>query len=141
MRLSRLAFPLLTVLAVMILTTSTPTLQAASAATQTFTEKDSGRTATLKVGERLRLNLRNPGSGGYAVLEPVYDRQVLTLLSRQDIPPEKRPQPLMGDFGRIEFIWEARQPGSTELSVPIARPWEKDKPPEFFVKLQVVVAK
>jgi predicted secreted protein len=141
MRISRLALLLLTVFAVLALLASTRGLQAALAATYTFTEKDSGRTATLKLGDRLRLNLRNPGSGGYTVLAPVYDHQILTLLSREDIPPVKRPQPLMGDFGRIEFTWEARQPGATAVTVPIARPWEKNKPPEKFVKIQVVVVK
>lgn len=140
MRLFRLTVQLLMVFAVLGLSAAPPPLQASAAATHSLTEKDSGRTVTLKVGDRLRLNLRNPGSGGYAVLPPLYDHQVLTLLSREDIPPEKRPQPLMGDFGRIEFTWEARQPGATAVSVPIARPWEKDKPPEFFVKIQVVVA-
>ncbi|MCX5892958.1 MAG: protease inhibitor I42 family protein [Deltaproteobacteria bacterium] len=113
-------------------------VQAAPAAI-TLTEKDSGRTLTLKVGETLVLNLRNPGSGGYNVLPPVYDGEILALLSRKDIPPEKRPQPLMGDFGRIEFTWEARQPGTTEVTVNIARPWEKTKPPEQFMKIRVRV--
>jgi predicted secreted protein len=138
LRLSRLAF-LLTVFSIMGLLASTQPLRAAPAATHTLTEKDSGKTVTLKVGERLRLNLRNPGDGGYAVLPPVYDHQVLTLLSREDIPPEKRPLPLMGDFGRIAFTWEARQPGTTGVTVNIARPWEKTKPPEQFLQIRVLV--
>ncbi len=112
----------------------------AGPAALTLTEADSGRTVTLKVGETLVLNLRNPGSGGYNVLPPVYDGEILALLSRKDIPPEKRPQPLMGDFGRIEFTWEARQPGATEVTVNIARPWEQTKPPEQFVKIRVRVS-
>lgn len=63
-------------------------LQAGPAAL-TFTEKDSGRTVTLKVGGKLRLNLRHPESGGYNVLPPVYDADILTLLSRRDLPPAK----------------------------------------------------
>ena len=87
----------------------------------TLTEADSGRTVTLKVGETLLLNLRNPGGGGYNVLPPVYDGEILTLLSRRDIPPAKS---MPGDFGRIEFVWQARQAGDTEVTVNIARPWE-----------------
>ena len=118
-----------------------PPVQAAPAAVSVLTEKDSGRTVTLKVGERLRLNLRNPASGGYTVLTTAYDAKILTLLSRQDIPPAGGPTPLTGDFGRIEFVWEAREPGETEVTVNIAREWEKAKPPEQFVKIRVRVSK
>lgn len=135
---SRIAPLLMTGFLLIALILPSALVQAAPAAL-TLTEKDSGRTLTLKVGETLVLNLRNPGSGGYNVLPPVYDGEILALLSRKDIPPEKRPQPLMGDFGRIEFTWEARQPGATEVTVNIARPWEKTKPPEQFMKIRVRV--
>lgn len=102
----------------------------------TLTEADSGRTVTLKVGETLLLNLRNPGGGGYNVLPPVYDGEILTLLSRRDIPPAKS---MPGDFGRIEFVWQARQAGDTEVTVNIARPWEKTAPPKQFMKIRVRV--
>ena len=91
---------------------------------------------TLKVGETLLLNLRNPGGGGYNVLPPVYDGEILTLLSRRDIPPAKS---MPGDFGRIEFVWQARQAGDTEVTVNIARPWEKTAPPKQFMKIRVRV--
>lgn len=123
-----------------LLVTALP-VQAASAATYTLTEKDSGRTVTMRVGEKLRLDLRNPASGGYTTLAPTYDATILTLLSRQDLPPEKRPKPLMGDFGRLEFTWEARAPGETAVTVNIARPWEKDKPPEQYVRIRVRVGR
>jgi inhibitor of cysteine peptidase len=110
-------------------------LRAAPAAL-TLTEKDSGRTVTLKAGETLLVNLRNPGSGGYNVLPPVYDGEILTLLSRRDLPPAKS---IPGDFGRIEFVWQARQAGDTEVTINIARPWEKNKSPEQFTKFRVRV--
>ena len=92
----------------------------------------------MKVGETLLLNLRNPGSGGYNVLPPVYDGEILTLLSRRDLPPtQSRP----GDFGRIELVWQARQPGEAEVTVNIARPWEKHTPPEHFMKIRVRVSR
>ena len=114
-----------------------PPVQAAPAAV-TLTEKDSGRTVTLKVGESLVLNLRNPASGGYNVLPPALDDKILTFMYRRDLAPKKA---LPGDFGRLEFTWQARQPGDTEVTVNIARPWEKDKPPEQFVKIRVIVSK
>ena len=123
-----------------LLLTALP-VQVASAATYTLTEKDSGRTVTLQVGDKLLLDLRNPASGGYNTLAPAYDAKILTLLSRQDLPPEKRPKPLAGDFGRLEFTWEAKAPGETAVTVNIARPWEKDKPPEQYVRIRVRVGK
>lgn len=138
---SRVTVLLLSCLLVPALLLPGPPVQAAPSATYTLTEKDSGRTVTLQVGDKLLLNLRNPASGGYTVLAPAYDAKILTLLSRQDIPPEKRPTPLLGDFGRLEFIWEAKEPGETAVTVNIARPWEKGKPPEQFVQLRVQVTK
>ena len=103
-------------------------VQAAPAAL-TLTEKDSGRTVTLKVGETLVLNLRNPASGGYNVLPPAFDDKILTFMYRRDLAPKKA---LPGDFGRLEFAWQARQAGDTEVTVNIARPWEKTHAPGAF---------
>ncbi len=141
MRLPQVPALVLTGFLVMALLLAAPPVLAAAPATYTLTEKDSGRMVPLKVGDKLLLNLRNPASGGYTVLPPVYDAKILTLLSRQDLPPEKRPMPLLGDFGRLEFTWEAREPGETEVTVNIARPWEKTKPPEQFVRIRVRVGK
>jgi predicted secreted protein len=137
----RSSVPLLTCFLVMALLLPASPVPAAPSATYTLTEKDSGRTLTVKVGDKLLLNLRNPASGGYTTLAPAYDAKILTLLSRQDLPPEKRPTPLMGDFGRLEFTWEARAPGESAVTVNIARPWEQDKPPEQFVKIRVRVGR
>ncbi len=135
-RRSRVAPFLMAGLLLMALMLPATPVQAAPA-DLTLTEKDSGRTVTLKVGETLLLNLRNPGSGGYQVLPPVYDGEVLTLRGRRDLPPtQSRP----GDFGRIEFVWQARQAGDTEVTVNIARPWEKNKPPEQFMRIRVRVS-
>jgi predicted secreted protein len=98
---------------------------------------DSGRTVTLQVGEKLLLNLRNPGDGGYNVLPPIFDAAILSFLSRRDLPPR---QPRPGDFGRLEFTWQARRPGETVVTVNIARPWEKTKAPEQYVKIRVRVS-
>lgn len=138
MRLSPVSSLLMTCFLAMALAVLLLPLPAA-AATYTLSEKDSGRTVTLRVGDQLLVNLRNPGDGGYAVLPPVFDHKILTFLSRQDIPPPRRPTPLMGDFGRIAFTWEARTPGETDLTVNIARPWEKTRPPEQFLRVHILV--
>jgi predicted secreted protein len=108
-----------------------------AAPAQLLTEKDGGKTVTLRVGERLALNLRNPGDGGYTVATPVYNKGVLKLLSRETLPGG--PPPTVGDFGRIVFTLEAEGAGETDLTVQISREWEKEKPPLDYVKVKVRV--
>ena len=106
---------------------------------QVLTEQDIGKTVTLRVGEKLALDLRNPASGGYTVGTPVYDERVLKLLSRKNIPPAAATPPKLGDFGRIVFEFAAAAPGETNLSVRISREWEKETPPRDYVKVRVRV--
>jgi predicted secreted protein len=104
-----------------------------------LTEQDSGKSVTLKVGEQLTLNLRNPASGGYTVAAPVFDERVLRLISRETRPPEPAAPPRLGDFGRLVFVFAAAAPGATDLAVKISREWEKDQPPLDYVKYMVKV--
>lgn len=106
-----------------------------------LTEKDTGTTVTLRVGEHLILDLRNPASGGYTQISPDYDPAVLKMLSRKQVPPQPAPKPRLGDFGRIILKWQAENPGETELIVRISRPWEKGKSPLPYVRLKVLVGK
>ena len=132
---SRVAPLLMAGFLLMVLALPAAPLQAAPAVL-TLTEKDSGQTVTLKVGETLVLNLRNPASGGYNLLPPAFNDKILTFMYRRDLAPQKA---LPGDFGRLEFAWQARQAGDTEVTVKIARPWETHKPPEQFMKIRVRV--
>ncbi len=101
-------------------------------------EKDRGRTVTLKVGQKLVLNLRNPASGGYNTNPPIFAASVLKLASQKKLPPEPRKPPLAGDFGQLYFEWEAVAPGATDITINIYRPWEKKAPEEFWrVKVRV----
>jgi predicted secreted protein len=104
-----------------------------------ITEQDNGKTIILKVGERFVLNLRNPASGGYDVVTPVYDAHILKLVSRKDLPPEPTPFPKAGDFGKIVFTGEAAAVGETDLTVQIAREWEKQKPPLDYLQVRIRV--
>lgn len=102
----------------------------------TITEKDTGRAFTVKVGQKLVVDLRNPGSGGYDVLAPEYDARILKLLGQRRQP---RTDPRrMGDFGRVVFEFEVLKTGQTDLVVPIKRPWEKQSEVYLKVKISVV---
>lgn len=101
-------------------------------------EKDRGRTVTLKVGQKLVLNLRNPASGGYNTNPPIFDAAILRLGPQKKLPPEPRETPLAGDFGQLYYEWEAVAPGATAIIINIYRPWEKKSPEEFWrVKVKV----
>jgi len=99
----------------------------------TITEKDTGRTFTVTVGQKLVVDLRNPGSGGYDVLAPEYDTQILKLLGQRR-QPRKDPR-WMGDFGRVVFEFEVLKAGQTDLVVPIKRSWEKQR--EDYLKAKI----
>ena len=105
-----------------------------------ITEEYRGGPVTLRVGERLLLDLRNPASGGYRTLPPEFDVRVLKLVSERQVPREERHRGRMGDFGRLHFELEAVALGETEVKVLIFRPWEKGKTPEPYLRFRVVVA-
>lgn len=108
---------------------------------QTLTEKDTGKSLALKVGDRLVLDLRNPASGGYTNILPLYDVQILKLVATREIPPQPGPTPRFGDFGRIRLEFEAVGVGETEVVVQISRKWEKDKKPLEYTKNRVTVTR
>ncbi len=107
---------------------------------QILYEKDRGSTVTLKLGQRLRLYLRNPASGGYNTEPPIFAPGLLQLLSQKQIPPEPRPVPRMGDFGMLFYEWEAVGMGATDLVINIYRPLEKKAPKEYW-RVKVIITK
>lgn len=101
-----------------------------------ITQKDKGRTFTVKVGQKLVVDLRHPGDGGYDVLSPKYDGKVLKLLGQRR-KPRKDPR-LMGDFGRVIYEFTGLKAGQTDLVIPIKRHWEKHPKDYLKVKIKVV---
>ena len=75
------------------------------------------------MGHKITVNLRDPGSGGYRFLSPIYNKGVLKMLGKRHVP---RGEPRrMGDFGRQVYEFQAQKVGQTNLIIPIKRPWEK----------------
>jgi predicted secreted protein len=104
-----------------------------------ITETYQGGPLAAKVGEIITLNLRNPGSGGYSIVTPVYDARVLKLISEKHVPAQRGPVARAGDFGRIVYEFQAIGAGETELAIKIARPWEKQQPPKEFLRVTIKV--
>ena len=107
----------------------------AAAADLVLTNKDNGGTFRVHVGQKIMVNLRDPGSGGYTFLIPEHDKSVLKMLGERHIP---RAEPRrMGDFGRMVYEFQAQNVGQTHLVIPIKRPWEKKS--ETYLKVTISV--
>jgi predicted secreted protein len=107
----------------------------AAAGDLVITDKDQGKTFTAKVGQKISVNLRNPGGGGYSFLAPEFDKTILKMVGEKPIP---RSDPRrMGDFGRMVFEFQAIKAGQTALVFPIKRPWEKAS--ETFLRVTISV--
>lgn len=90
--------------------------------------------ACLSVGETLVMDVRNPMSGGYDIVDVGYDNRILILLDRSVI---RATSGLSGDFGRIRLVFKANGAGRSEIVLLIARPWEKNIPPTEYVRAVV----
>jgi predicted secreted protein len=101
-------------------------------------EKDRGGTVNLEVGQKLRLYLRNPASGGYNTNPPIFNPAILELADQKKVPRDPQKPPLPGDFGQLYYEWQAKARGETDIIINIYRPWEK-KPPEEFWRVKVRV--
>jgi len=104
----------------------------------TITEKDNGRAFTVKVDQKIIVDLRHPGDGGYDVLTPDYDVKVLMILGMKKQTTTPAGPKRLGDFGRVIYEFEALKEGQTDLVVPIKRPWEKEPKEYLRVKIKVV---
>jgi predicted secreted protein len=100
-----------------------------------ITDQDNGRAYTVRVGQKITVNLRHPGSGGYSFLTPEYDQTVLEKVGENRLPATEPRR--MGDFGRMVYEFQALKAGSTTLVIPIKRPWEKDS--QTYLKVTITV--
>jgi predicted secreted protein len=81
-----------------------------------------GTAVTLQAGQKLTVELRSLGDGGYtnwAITTPP-SPGVLALTASTHEPPSAA-QP--GNFGKDLFVFEARAPGETPFVATATRPW------------------
>jgi len=110
------------------------TLQA-STCDLVITKKENGRTIQVSVGQKITVNLRDPGGGGYNFLTPEHDQGILKMVKERHLPRAEPPR--LGDFGRQVYEFKAVKEGQTTLVVPIKRPWEKQS--ETYLKVTIEV--
>jgi predicted secreted protein len=100
-----------------------------------ITDKDNGGSFRVHVGQKIKVNLRDPGSGGYNFLTPEHDKGVLKMVGEHRLP---RSEPRrLGDFGRMVYEFQAQKVGQTNLVIPVKRPWEKKS--EIYLQVTISV--
>jgi len=114
---------------------------AASPPSLTITDADNGGSFTCRVGELITVRTRNPATGGYNIVNPVFNPEILKLQAKKELPPEPAPFPKLGDFGTLVFEFEAIGVGETNLTIEIARDWEVNKSPEEYLKVKILAVK
>ena len=105
-----------------------------NATTKCITAQNSGTAISVKNGDKIRLELKDYGDGGYAWEIVTLDENVLSLTEKSD----SQPSGLMGDFGSDIWVFTAEKAGSTLLELKCSRPWDKsDVCATFTVQVEV----
>ena len=103
-------------------------------ATKYLTAEDDSTTLQLKKGDKVNLELKDYGDGGYSWEIVTLDEKILSLTERSD----SEPSGLMGDFGNDIWVFTAGKIGSTTLELKCSRPWDKtDVCATFTVQVEV----
>jgi hypothetical protein len=102
------------------------------AAPLTLTRKDSGKTFTVSVGQRLVVDL-SLGAGHY-VVAPEFDPFILTLAG-QSMQSTSGPQ---GASSRVVYEFLVRQSGQTELVIAARGQSNQEDKPTPLLKVKIV---
>ena len=102
-----------------------------------FAGTDSGKTLTMKPGDRFSVTLEsNPTTGYQWGFAAPYDERVLVLCGDTYINPSEQ---LVGAPGHQKLTFEAAGPGRTGVRLAYRRPWEKGAAPIKVFHLLVMV--
>lgn len=97
----------------------------------------SDATITVKAGEEFTISRpENAGSTGYSWTEVVQDQAVVEFKTKQYQTPMR---PMPGSKGTTEFIFEAKNPGTTTITLELRRPWEPKEAPAETYSIDVTV--
>jgi hypothetical protein len=99
-----------------------------------LTAKDSGRTVTVTVGQRLVVDL-SLGAGQH-VVAPEFNPEVLALVG-QSLQSTTGPQ---GSSSRVIYEFFVRQGGQTDLVIAVRGSGEKPSKPRALLKVKIIAA-
>ena len=97
-------------------------------------EKDSGKTFTVQVGQRLVVDLSL--EGGQQVVTPEFNPQILAMVG-QSLQSSLGAK---GAVARVVFQFIVRQGGQTDLVVAVKRSEEKPGKPKELLKVKIVAS-
>jgi len=95
-------------------------------------EKDSGKTFTVQVGQRVVVDLSL--KGGQQVLTPEFDSQVLAMVGQS----LQSSIGVKGAMARVVYQFVVRQGGQTDLVVAVKTSGEKPGKPKALLKVKIV---
>ncbi len=99
-----------------------------------LTEKDSGRTLTVRVGQRLVVDLSL--GAGHQVVAPEFNPEILTLAG-QSLQSVTGPQ---GASSRIIYEFLVRQGGQTDLVIAVRGAGKKEGESKPLLKVKIVAS-
>lgn len=104
-----------------------------------YTLDDNGKTVTLQQGDPITLKLESNPTTGYGwSLTDEMDDAVVSLTSTE-YKQAKTDGNMVGSGGYEYFYFRSAAPGSTEIVLNYARPWEEGVEPVDVFRLTVVV--
>lgn len=101
-----------------------------------LTEKDQGRSQSMRVGDILEISLEGNPTTGYIWELAKSDTIILIQKGEPDYQASTR---LMGSGGMYAFRFEAIKSGESELELIYHRTFEKDTPPIKIFKVRIIV--
>ncbi|NTV25546.1 MAG: protease inhibitor I42 family protein [Chlorobiaceae bacterium] len=85
-------------------------------------ESDNNRTVDIRVGESIRITLPENATTGYRWEIEQFNRELIGMVAEEP----KYNGHALGSGGHIEFVFQGRKPGATELVLKEWRSWEGD---------------
>lgn len=101
-----------------------------------ITEKESGQTVALRVGQALEVRLPVNPSTGYSWSQLEGDPTILEPVGAATFQPQRQ---AVGAGGISTMTYRAVGPGTTPLKLIYHRPWERETPPASTFEARVVV--
>lgn len=119
---------------------STPVSNRTTSGTLALTEKDSGRTVSVRVDGVVTLKLEENVTTGFSwAITREADAAVLKLVSNDYQEPGSPTPPVVGAAGLRTVTFKAVAKGSTNVELQYRRTWEKDATPASAFTVTIVV--
>jgi len=94
----------------------------------------------VPMGRSLSVEMNNPGTGGYLLQVPEYDRRVVEMRRDISVPPPVNDRKV-GDSGDMVYVFKAIAPGFADIIFRIYKPRETNIPAQECTRVKVAVTR